>query len=288
MRVLKLLLLTLTISLNTVFAQKKDEKKTNLTLPKIKVVPIMDTKLGRPYELYIKLPEKYSENKDTIYPVLYYTDAMWHVEILSSATEYIMENAILVGISWEKDLKGDLGALGAHASRFRDYSIKPASKPEVQAKYNIGQAENHLTFIRNEVIKYVEANFRTDPNNRTYFGYSLGGEFGAYILMAQPDTFKHYIIGSPTLKGNMPYFTELVSDIKMKGNGLNANVFISNGTEEKELAEYMQQFVTLLKNKNDATLSMHYEVIEGNHQSAFPLTGVRSVTWLAGLFDTMK
>ena len=91
-------ILTLLVSLNSVFAQENsvsDEpqtvKRSNLELPRIEVIPIKDTKTDRQYELYIKLPEGYSEDNNMAYPVIYYTDAMWHVEILSGSAEYIME-----------------------------------------------------------------------------------------------------------------------------------------------------------------------------------------------------
>ena len=147
----------------------------------------------------------------------------------------------------------------------------------------MGQASNHLTFIRNDVIKYVENNYRTDPDNRTYFGYSLGGLFGAYILLTQPDTFKNYILGSPSLEGDIPYLSELDSNAALKRKGLNTNVFISYGSLEKELGVYAEKFISMLKNKNDERLSLQHVVIEGSHQTAFPMTGVRSVTWLSDL-----
>lgn len=34
---------------------------------------------------------------------------------------------------------------------------------------------------------------------------------------------------------------------------------------------------------NDNSLSIESVVVEGNHETAFPMTGVRSVTWLSGL-----
>ncbi|GAA4278691.1 alpha/beta hydrolase [Aquimarina mytili] len=292
MKTTKLLLLIFAISLNTVFAQKKIEKddsqtveKSYLVLPKIEVIPIKDTKVNRQYELYVKLPEGYSENNDRQYPVIYYTDAIWHVEILSSATEYIMEEAILVGISWQKDIEEALiKEKGAHVSRFRDYSVGKSSNTEYQAKYQFGQAGNHLDFIRNDVLKYVETNYRTDSNNRSYFGYSLGGEFGAYILLKQSDTFKNYILGSPSFGKDITYFSELISNITQKQSSLNANVFISYGTLEKDSGKQVEEFIRLLRDRNDKSLSILPVVIEGNHRTAFPRTGVRSVTWLASLF----
>ena len=114
MKATKLFILLYALSLNTVFAQEsnindkaKTETSTNLELPKIQVVPIKDTKNDRQYELYIKLPEGYAENVYVNYPVIYFTDALWHIEILSGSADFLAKDAILVGISWEKNLKGD-------------------------------------------------------------------------------------------------------------------------------------------------------------------------------------
>ncbi|KGJ99164.1 alpha/beta hydrolase [Thalassotalea sp. ND16A] len=267
------------------FISVNASEQKSYEMPGTQVVPIQDTKSGGQYELYIKLPEGYGENKDTEYPVIYFTDAVWHIEMLSAATAFLMEDVILVGISWQKDINEDLKKEhGAHVSRFRDYSMRKASNPEVQAKYQLGQAGNHLGFIRKIVIKYIENNYRTDPGSRTYFGFSAGGEFGAYVLMTQPDTFKNYILGSPSLKGDIPYLTELESNAALKRKGFNANVFVSYGTLEKELGEHAEKLITMLKTRNDKSLSLAHVVIESaDHQRAFPMTGVRSVTWLSNL-----
>tara|TARA_R110000868_G_scaffold186300_2_gene428709 strand:- start:1222 stop:2091 length:870 start_codon:yes stop_codon:yes gene_type:complete len=286
MRTIKLLILTIVITINPVSSQEKNDnntqslKKSNLELPRVQVIPIKDTKTNRQYELYNKLPEEYSKNNNIKYPVIYFTDAMWHIEILSGSTEYIVQEAILVGISWEKKLKGEL--IGTHASRFRDYSITKSSNSEHQAKYQLGQASNHLNFIRNDVIKYVEKNYRTDFNNRSYFGYSMGGKFGAYILVKQPDTFKNYILGSPSLNNNdIAYLSDIVLNTTLKPENSNSNVFISYGKLEKEVSKNIEEFITILK--NDKNVHLQNVVIEGNHQTAFPMTGVRSLTWLSHL-----
>jgi len=187
-----------------------------------------------------------------------------------------MKDVILVGISWQKNLSSDTRE---HVSRFRDYSIRMSSNPEHQAKYQFGQAKDHLVFIHNHVIKYVENNFRTDPDRRTYFGYSLGGVFGAYILLVKPNTFKNYILGSPSLDGNIPFLAELESK-----ENLNANVFISYGALEKDLGTHVEAYISILKSRNDDSLFLQKEVIESaDHGSAFPTTAVRSVRWLSNL-----
>lgn len=289
-------ILVLAISLQVAFTQEnsvlentQNVEGSSLELPQIQVVPIKDTKTERNYELYIELPEGYSEDNNKTYPVLYYTDAMWHLEMLSACQEYILEDVILVGISWQKDINEDLKKeIGAHVSRFRDYSSRKSNKPEIQTKFQLGQANKHLDFIRNDVIKYVDNTYRTDPNSRTYFGYSMGGEFGAYILLTQPDVFNNYILGSPSIKNEVAYLSELNTkfgpfEASNRNTSLDANVFISYGSLEEEMVEPIEEFISLLKNRRDDGLSLKKEVIEGSHQTAFPMTAVRSVAWLSTL-----
>lgn len=280
------ILITLVIVLLAKAVDAQDNQATsnsaNLELPNIQVFPIKDLENGRAYNLFIKLPESYLENKATSYPVIYYTDVMWHIEMLSGSTEYLLEQAILVGVSWQIDIDEQLKLeTGEHVSRFRDYTVQPSDNPDHQKKYKFGQAIQHLNFIQNDVIPYVEKNYRIDPDNNTYFGYSLGGLFGAYILLAQPDTFKNYILGSPSLEGDIPYLTQLSSD--GSSSNFNANVFISYGDQEEKLGKLAEDFITLLNDRNDTSLSLTKQVIEGTHQTAFPLTVVNSITWLANL-----
>ncbi|GAB5399535.1 MAG: hypothetical protein Aureis2KO_11200 [Aureisphaera sp.] len=287
---------------NTIFAQDNSVKEivspvvgSSLELPQIRVVPIKDTKTERNYELYIELPGDYAENPHKKYPVLYYTDAKWHLEILSSCQEFIIEDVILVGISYQLDIDEDLKKeVGAHVSRFRDYSMREHSNPEVQAKLQLGQANNHLDFIRNDVIPYVDKTYRTDPNSRTYFGYSLSGEFGAYILMKQPDTFNNYIIGSPTVRGEIDILTEMNTqfgpyEASNKNSSLNANVFIAYGSlEEERVVAPMESFITLLNDRRDLGLSVYKEVMDGNHSTAFPSTAIRSAAWLSSILNPVS
>ena len=255
-------------------------------IPDTQVVPIQDPQGGQ-YELYIKLPEGYSENTETQYPAIYFTDAVWHLEMLSAATEYMLEDVILVGISWRKDISEDLNRkYGEHASRFTDYSFWNKPNPK-HPKLIFGKAENHLAFIRNDVIHYVDSNFRTDPDSRTYFGYSLSGTFGAYILLTQADTFDNYILGSPLSDSTISYLTELNAQFETfgsdRGHTLRANVFIAHGTLEEDKPKPIDEFMRLLNNSNHLGFSIHKKTIEGDHHTAFPPITLSAVAWLSTL-----
>lgn len=250
-------------------------------IPRTEVVPIKDTQANKQYELLIKLPESYADNKDKKYPVIYFTDAVWHIELLSSITAFMMEDVILVGISWQKDVEKDLKeAHGEYVSRFRDYSFSKSSDPEKQAKYKLGQANNHLAFIQTDVFNYVEKHYRTEPTNRSYFGFSLGGLFGTYVLMTQPETFKNYLLGSPSLWR----LSALESKANIANKKLNVNVFVTYGALEEELKPHIDDFVSLMTKRNDNTMKLdHVEIQSAGHSDSSPMMSVRSIKWLAAL-----
>ncbi len=253
-------------------------------MPRTQVIPIKDTQMNKQYELLIKLPENYMENKDKRYPVIYFTDAVWNIELLSSASFFMMEDVILVGISWQKDISKDLmQEYGAHFSRFGDYSFKKKTNSK-HPKIKFGQAKNHLAFIRNDVFKFVEKNYQTEPNNRTYFGFSAGGIFGSYILMSQPDSFKNYILGSPSIWHDGP---ELFAqeNVALKNKQSAINVFISYGELEKKLIPHVDDFISQLNNKKYKGISSikHIVVESAGHSDSSPMMAVRSVKWLSNL-----
>lgn len=257
----------------------------SIEIPGSVITPIKDKQNQRQYELLIKLPESYAEpeNSTKHYPVIYTTDAVMHMELLSAASFFLMEDVILVGISYQKDNNPALvRERGEMVSRFRDYSVWRSDDPKKQAKYQFGQADQHLSFIRNDVFNYVESTYRTQPNNRAYFGYSLGGLFGAHILLSQPDTFRHYMLGSPSVWR----LEALLKGKKPDHDSLNANVFVSRGSQEEELGQHIEAFLEHLRDKKDSSMLLHNEVIAGDHNGAAPGSAVRAVQWLAQLSNT--
>lgn len=268
------------------FAHVQADPQRGYVMPRTEVVPITDSETNRQYELYIKLPSDYAKNAEIKHPVIYTTDGAWHMEAVSGTAEFVLPNAIVVAISWQKDAAVDFqGDERLHLSRFRDYTIIPHTNPEVQAKYNVGQARNHLTFIRDDVIKYVEANYQTDPAERIYFGFSLGGEFGAYILFEEPDTFKHYVLGSPAFD---PESLKFVKDLAATDKPMDANVFVSVGEKETDVIPMIQDFMTTLEGEDGLNTKELEIVANSGHSEAFPATAVASFKWIVDLMAEAK
>lgn len=275
-------LLVFVLSLSSVFTTyfSSATEITPFNIPRSNVVEITDTNTQRVYPLFIKLPKSYSKNNDKTYPVIYLTDAWYSFQIVSGATRYPMnvnkmEEAIIVGISYAKGSKGD-------ASRIRDYtpSVSRSWKKET------GGAQQHMVFIENDVIKYIEGNYRTKPSDRTFIGNSLGGLFGTYILLTNPSLFNNYILGSPSYWFDDKFIFQLEKTVKTKK--INANVFIAVGEKESiafessyNMVEDAQAFYLTLLAWNQPKLNVKFMIIpEANHQTAFPTTAIQGLHWI--------
>jgi predicted alpha/beta superfamily hydrolase len=249
-------------------------------IPRSKIVEIKDPNSQRVYPLFIKLPKSYSKNDDKTYPVIYLMDALYSFQIVSGATRYPMnarkmKEAIIVGISYAKYSKGD-------SSRVRDYtpSLNKAWKQKT------GGAQQHMEFIEDSVIEYMEKNYRTDPNDRTFIGNSLGGLFGTYILLTKPTLFKNYILGSPSYWFDNKFIFRLEKTVEVKN--INANVFISIGEREAkalesnyEMVKDAKAFYEKILGWKQANLKAKIIIIpEANHQTAFPTTAIQGLHWI--------
>lgn len=251
-------------------------------------VQIKHTAADRQYDLYVKLPEDYDASGSVLHPVIYTTDADWHMPLLAGTADYLMPNAILVGISWQTDMQPIEGLENtpAYASRFRDYTPIPSKNAELQDRYRFGDAANHLEFITRDVIPYIEGTLKADPKARTYLGYSLGGLFGAYSLLSQPETFQNYILGSPALDADdAAYLDALESETAPTLSDLETAVFVTIGDQEQAKMDRVKGLVDVLKRRSPFGQQVSDLVVieASDHAAAVPDTFSRSLRWLRAL-----
>lgn len=228
--------------------------------------------LARTYELYIKVPRDYYEekNKSKKYPVLYLNDGPHTFKVAAGVTHFPqMDKAIVVGVSFA------LGEDGQY-SRVRDLT------PEVDTswiKYETGGAAKYLDFIEKEVFPFVEDQYRVDLSKRILSGHSLGGSFGAWVLLTKPSLFYGYILTSPSLWYKKDLIFDLEEAYSKNNTSLNARVFIATGSLEtlengmqNDMVDGHKRFVEKLRSRNYKGLSIGDEVVVGtDHQSTFPV-----------------
>jgi tetratricopeptide (TPR) repeat protein len=82
-------------------------------------------------------------------------------------------------------------------NRFRDL-LPPVSAAHAAQGYRAGAGDNFLRFIRQELLPWVEREYRTQPY-RVLSGHSAGGLFAIHTLVTHPETFNAYLAISPAL-----------------------------------------------------------------------------------------
>jgi hypothetical protein len=166
--------------------------------------------------------------------VLYLTDANG---IFGGAVELVrfmqlsghLPAMLIVGIGYRVG-----GLRDAIALRTRD--LTPSSDPSFAAIFPaqaiMGGAGNFLQFIRHELMPWVEARYHVGAADTAYFGHSLGGLFGTYVLLTEPTTFQGYGLGSPSLWWDYYAIFERERRFAEVHSDLPARVFFSVGDYE--------------------------------------------------------
>jgi predicted alpha/beta superfamily hydrolase len=96
----------------------------------------------------------------------------------------------------------------------------------------MGGADRFIGFIGDELMPWVGSRFHVDADDATYFGHSLGGLFGTYVLLTQPTTFRKYGIGSPSLWWDDDVIFEYEATFAEAHDDLPAKVFFGVGACE--------------------------------------------------------
>lgn len=135
-------------------------------------------------DIQVYLPPNYSPEK--IYPVIYVLDGDRNFHPMTGVVyhlslNYVVPEMIVVGI--------------LNTNRVRDFT--PTHDPNSHDSTN-GGGETFVSFLKNELIPYVESRFSTAPYN-ILVGHSAGGLLATHIMLNHTDLFTSYITIDPSL-----------------------------------------------------------------------------------------
>lgn len=151
---------------------------------------IKSSVIGQEYQVKIRLPEDYVTTT-THYPVLYLLDGDHAFAMATDIVQYLIYGEHipdLIIASPAYDSK-KLPHEGGKNMRVRD--LTPF---RLQESDGTPGGVQFLEFIAQELIPFVESNYRTLPSDRALWGYSRGGIFALFVLFQKPDLFQRYII----------------------------------------------------------------------------------------------
>ena len=148
--------------------------------------------------LDIVLPGEYSSAQASKTAVLYVTDAQWNTVIASNIEHFLeiqyIPQHIIVGI--------DASPKGKDNLRFRDMTPTRGLNDQTPVeKGGSGGGEAFLDFITKELMPYINQKYANNGRN-ILFGGSLGGLFGMYALLKQPQAFTGYLLADPSFWWN--------------------------------------------------------------------------------------
>jgi predicted alpha/beta superfamily hydrolase len=136
---------------------------------------------------------------------------------------------LVVGIGYRMG-----GIAGTEIVRTRDFT-PTSDKYFVRAfpsQTRMGGAANFLAFLRDELKPWVRTRYDVDPSESAFFGHSQGGLFANYALLTEPETFRKYGIGSPSLWWHDDMMFGYEADYAKTHDDLAAKVFFSVGALE--------------------------------------------------------
>lgn len=222
------------------------------------------------YELSIWLPESYDTSEQS-YPTLYVLDApiffgsiCWNawIQMLDAG----IPDMIVVGIGKRMKKFDDW----FWPIRWRDYS--PAQLPGEPVS---GHADRFLEFIGQELIPFIETNYRTRPDDRILWGQSLGGSFVMYALFSQTNLFRSYITSAPAFRGQDQVFrlVDYESALATASFDSEVRLFVSVGSLDQIFSPDVEAFMKFLPQQNIANLKFGSMIFEGLGHSAAAIPG---------------
>jgi uncharacterized protein len=254
--------------------QPSGNPPARVTILGTEVRQIDSTATGRQYDIYIRLPDEYAQDKGKRYPVLYVLDGQWDFKLLDSIYGGLyydgsVPEMILVGITYSGE-EADYGAL-----RAMDYTPVPDLFID-----GSGDAPKFHTFLKEELLPFIEANYRADPRQRILMGSSFGGTFSLYAMFTEPGLFNGYVIGSPIVTYGRRFAFQQEADYASSHHDLPIRLFLSVG-ELEEMARPVNELMQILKERNYTGLEMETRTIAGErHASNKPETYNRGLRYI--------
>jgi predicted alpha/beta superfamily hydrolase len=222
------------------------------TLPNTEVRSLRSRFTSDAYDVYVFLPTGYG-TRDELYPVVYHPDAYYTFGAFADLARNLQDSGVtrkflVVGIS------EGVGWDSAESHRVRDFTTGiPA----------------YLAFVRQELIPFVESEYRADPRQRCLHGASLGALFGAKVLLDATDTFSAYVLSSPAFQGGDEWILKEETRRAKGPRELAARVFMTIGGEEAELLSPFDQFCRQLRNHGYRGLDLTVLKADGQvHETA--------------------
>jgi predicted alpha/beta superfamily hydrolase len=268
-KILKNLLSTLFIfllqfNINAQISEKIELSKDNQLLGLGTQYILKSEILHEERPIIISLPHGY-ENNDANYPVLYLLDGLGNIKHEIGTVELLTDSGIIPpmiivaveSLDRSRDLTPSSAGQGVYGG------VGESGIPQS------GGAPKFLQFLEEELIPYVESNFRTHPY-RLLEGHSFGGLFSTYALMEQPDVFDAFIIQAPALWWNKEEMTAKAKTFFKSNSNLDKTIYFGiGGGDGWGMRQELKRYVQVIEENPQKNLRWkHEEVGDEDHDTS--------------------
>ncbi len=250
--VIAILLITLLTSVMSVYAKVRGESKVDSLTSKI---------LAEQRELLIHLPNNYQQNTELDYPVLYLLDGQRNFNHVVGTLDLLNQDnnaqeMIIVAIN--------------NTHRTRDMT---PSYDESYNEWGISGGANHfLDFLEQELIPYINKNYRTNQF-KILSGHSLSGLLAIYAMQSRPQLFQAHFAFSPSLWWHGQVIFPDAEEFLTNTTKLNSYLYINMGNEGGHMLAAYQRYTQLLKKYAPKEFRYHTDLVEQEGHNTTALAG---------------
>lgn len=208
---------------------------------------------GEDRHVLVYLPDHYSSTTAR-YPVVYLLDGAFFffptagiVDFYSKANR--MPRMIVVAI--------------VHSDRMTELSTAAS-----------GGSAQFTSFLREELIPYVDDHLRTEPF-RVLIGHSLGGMFAAHALFEAPGLFQAHIAASPALYWNAGSQLDRAREALKSGSSLKSHLYLTySGGDGRNIRTSTDELIALLEESAPPGLDWEFEFLSEDRHNSSPVRSV--------------
>lgn len=238
---------------------KAQETSTNLD-------SIYSKTLKEQRQFWVKLPEGYSSENKTKYPVIYLLDGVslknTLVTVYDNYWGHYLPNMILVGVSNQNNRTRDLT------------TSKIDSRRGAAFNNETGGADDFATFLKTELIPFIDTNYKTS-SYRTLIGHSYGGLFTVNMLINHPESFTNYIAIDPSLDWDGQKLLKTAKTQLQTKNYNNKGLFVSLAAEQLHMFDGNVTIENVEADTSEFTLFARSIIDFSKTAAANPQNGLR-------------
>jgi pimeloyl-ACP methyl ester carboxylesterase len=166
----------------------------------------------------------------------------------------------------------------------RTHDLTPPSQAETDNRFSPGNggADTFLAFIADELVQYVDRNYRTRPY-RIIVGHSFGGLFAVHALIRKPALFNAYVVIDPTVSWNNGAEIDRAERFFSEAKDLQADVFITAANYFGVVTPGVRRFVAVLDGNRPRGFRWNFKWYDDETHMSVPLRSIYS--GLDAIFD---